>query len=150
MDLVLEKQLWVQRFRGEVLSIESKLACIMSQLRSNSDTWSANNVTSLQNASSHSVSLVHWYPPGKGWIRLHTDGASGGNPGKAGGGGVFGDHLGLWLSGFFRMSLVNQYRQFLLRSWEIKLPHCFREANSVADRLANIAVNGNGDLLVLQ
>ncbi|KAF2317163.1 hypothetical protein GH714_013018 [Hevea brasiliensis] len=46
--------------------------------------------------------------------------------------------------------LFNQCHQFLQRSWEIKLSHCFREVNSVADRLANIAFNGDRGLLVLQ
>ena len=36
----------------------------------------------------------------EGWYKLNTDGASFGNPGKVGGGGVIRDHGGTWIRGF--------------------------------------------------
>ena len=43
---------------------------------------------------------VKWNKPFNGWCKLNTDGASLGNPSKAGGGGVIPDHRGEWLKGF--------------------------------------------------
>ncbi|KAF2324537.1 hypothetical protein GH714_015105 [Hevea brasiliensis] len=34
-------------------------------------------------------------------------------------------------------------RALLSRAWEVKLDHCYREANQVADGLANMAVDSN-------
>ncbi|CAL1412749.1 unnamed protein product [Linum trigynum] len=43
---------------------------------------------------------VGWKPPTEGWIMLNTDGASNGNPGPAGAGGVLRDQMGHWVAGF--------------------------------------------------
>ena len=45
---------------------------------------------------------VCWAKPPFGWHKLNTDGASLGNPGKAGGGGLIQDHQGKWIKGFMR------------------------------------------------
>ena len=45
---------------------------------------------------------VQWTKPEAGWCKLNTDGASLGNPRKAGGGGLIRDHRGEWLKGFSR------------------------------------------------
>ncbi|KAG7599606.1 Endonuclease/exonuclease/phosphatase superfamily [Arabidopsis suecica] len=44
--------------------------------------------------------LIAWKPPGDDWIKLNTDGASQGNPGKATAGGVLRDSGGNWRGGF--------------------------------------------------
>ncbi|GKV27995.1 hypothetical protein SLEP1_g37098 [Rubroshorea leprosula] len=46
--------------------------------------------------------FVKWNPPPEGAIKLNTDGSAFGNPGMAGAGGVFRDHLGNWILGFSR------------------------------------------------
>lgn len=40
--------------------------------------------------------------PPEGWYKLNSDGASCGNPGKAGGGGLIRDCSGNWFKGFAR------------------------------------------------
>ncbi|KAG7615876.1 Ribonuclease H domain [Arabidopsis thaliana x Arabidopsis arenosa] len=44
--------------------------------------------------------MVKWEPPRSGWLKLNTDGASRGNPGRASAGGVLRDALGEWRGGF--------------------------------------------------
>lgn len=43
---------------------------------------------------------VKWTKPAEGWHKLNTDGASLGNPGKAGGEGIIRDSHGHWIKGF--------------------------------------------------
>ena len=45
---------------------------------------------------------MSWSKPPDGWFKLNTDGALGGNPGKAGGGGLIRDSSGHWVKGFAR------------------------------------------------
>ena len=45
---------------------------------------------------------VKWTKPNLGWVKLNTDGAVGGVPGKAGGGGVLCCSRGNWVTGFSR------------------------------------------------
>ena len=45
---------------------------------------------------------VSWIKPSSGWYKLNTDGASIGNPGKVGGGGVIRDCHGDWVKGYSR------------------------------------------------
>lgn len=40
---------------------------------------------------------VRWDFPNEGWVKLNTDGASKGNPGQAGAGGILGDATGMVL-----------------------------------------------------
>ncbi|KAH7840967.1 hypothetical protein Vadar_023977 [Vaccinium darrowii] len=46
------------------------------------------------------VLSVGWKAPSEGRFKLNTDGASKGNPGKAGVGGLIRDHKGEWVGGF--------------------------------------------------
>ena len=46
--------------------------------------------------------LVKWNKPPPGWYKLNIDGASLGNPGRAGGGGLIRDNLRNWFKGFSR------------------------------------------------
>ena len=50
----------------------------------------------------HGCILLKWNKPNVGWHKLNIDGASMGNPGRAGGGGVIWDHRGSWVQGFAR------------------------------------------------
>ncbi|GFY81999.1 hypothetical protein Acr_02g0002390 [Actinidia rufa] len=43
---------------------------------------------------------VGWKPPSTGMFKLNIDGASKGNPGKAGAGGLIRNHEGRWVAGF--------------------------------------------------
>lgn len=45
---------------------------------------------------------IRWNKPPNGWFKLNTDGASIGNSGKAGGGGLIRDSSGNWVKGFSR------------------------------------------------
>lgn len=45
---------------------------------------------------------VRWNKLAAGWFKLNTDGASFGNPGKAGGGGIIRNSHGHWVKGFSR------------------------------------------------
>ena len=48
------------------------------------------------------VNPICWNKPEPGWYKLNSDGASQGNPGCAGGGGLIRDHNGKWVKGFMR------------------------------------------------
>lgn len=45
---------------------------------------------------------IRWLKPLMNWLKLNTDGASLGNPGKVGRGGVIRDSAGRWVKGFSR------------------------------------------------
>ena len=59
---------------------------------------------------------MKWSSPPLGWFKLNTDGASLGNPGLAGGGGVIRNHLGDWVGGFSRAIGVTTSVQVELRA----------------------------------
>ena len=145
----------------------------------------------------HITGLVSWTTPHKGWVVFNTDGASKGNPGSAGGGGVLRGDRGEWkwaftenmgycssmkaelkailrglriakekgvsrllvrsdstvLVGMLRGemepnpehgALIEQCKRLVQEeSWKVQISHCYREANKVADMLANIGVTLN-------
>ncbi|KAK4385662.1 putative ribonuclease H protein [Sesamum angolense] len=47
-----------------------------------------------QQKISSRISIVKWIKPDRGWFKLNTDGASKGNPGIVGAGGIIRNHLG--------------------------------------------------------
>ncbi len=59
---------------------------------------------------------IKWKPPDLGWVKLNTDGASLGNPGIAGGGGLIRDSNGGWVGGFARAIGVTTSVQTELRA----------------------------------
>ena len=59
---------------------------------------------------------IKWKPPDLGWAKLNTDGASLGNPGIAGGGGLIRDTNGNWVGGFARTIGVTTSVQAELRA----------------------------------
>jgi ribonuclease HI len=59
---------------------------------------------------------IKWKPPDLGWAKLNTDGASLGNPGIAGGGGLIRDSNGGWVGGFARAIGVTTSVQAELRA----------------------------------
>ena len=60
------------------------------------------SVGKIKMQRSRVVVNVRWNKPPVGWFKLNTDGASMGNPGKAGGGGLIRDSAGFWVKGFSR------------------------------------------------
>ncbi|PWA90722.1 non-LTR retroelement reverse transcriptase [Artemisia annua] len=57
----------------------------------------------LKNQSTHKEKtevLIRWVAPPVNWVLLNTDGASRGNPGEAGGGGILQDSQGCFLRAF--------------------------------------------------
>ncbi|CAA0835161.1 Polynucleotidyl transferase- ribonuclease H-like superfamily protein, partial [Striga hermonthica] len=55
--------------------------------------------TTLPKIVNHAL-IIAWSPPTPGFVKLNTDGASFGNPGSAGAGGLIRDSVGNWLVGF--------------------------------------------------
>ncbi|XP_074299645.1 uncharacterized protein LOC141630789 [Silene latifolia] len=45
--------------------------------------------------------FIRWLPPPHGWVMLNTDAGSKGNPGLAGGGGIFRDETGNFITAYF-------------------------------------------------
>ena len=48
------------------------------------------------------VSPIRWNKPDQGWFKLNSDGASQGNLGRAGRGGLIRDHDGKWVKSYMR------------------------------------------------
>ncbi|XP_056697578.1 uncharacterized protein [Spinacia oleracea] len=147
---------------------------------------------------------VRWIAPREGWVKLNTDGASKGNPGRAGCGGVIrgnggeifdvyasncgtcsstkAELLGVvrglaiaWNAGFKKVvlsvdsevvvkllmetnipnsssfHLINRCKSMIKRhGWEVRVGHCYREANRAADWLANYGVNMEQRILLFE
>ena len=55
----------------------------------------------------HSIIPVCWNKPQEWWFKLNSDGASLGNLGKAGGGGLIRDSYGKWIKGYMRYFGIN-------------------------------------------
>ncbi|XP_071939035.1 uncharacterized protein [Coffea arabica] len=92
-----------------------------------------------QSRGSFGFKLVYWKPAIEGEFTLNTDGCSKGNPGLGGGrGGVLRDTAGRPLCPWHIRGEVRQIWN-LVRD-PSRFSHCFREANKVADALANVGV----------
>ena len=61
---------------------------------------------------------VRWMKPPMDWLKLNTNGASLGNPGKAGGGGVIRDSSGKWVKGFSRS--IGVATSVMAKCWAIR------------------------------
>ena len=59
-------------------------------------------VSKVKQATPRIVIPIKWSKPLPGWCKLNTDGASLGNLGKAGGGGLICDSEGRWIKGYSR------------------------------------------------
>ncbi|KAK9990739.1 hypothetical protein SO802_025724 [Lithocarpus litseifolius] len=59
-------------------------------------------VSKAKQVTSKAVIPIKWNKPIPGWHKLNTDGASLGNPGKAGGGGLIRNSDGVWIRGYSR------------------------------------------------
>ena len=62
--------------------------------------------------------LIRWERPGRGWFKLNTDGASLGNPGAAGGGGIIRNDVGIWVKAFVRN--IGNTTSFLVELWALR------------------------------
>lgn len=61
---------------------------------------------------------IRWEKPGRGWVKLNTDGSSLGNPGLAGGGGLIRDEEGAWVVGFARNIGISS--SFIAELWALR------------------------------
>ena len=61
---------------------------------------------------------VKWSKPLEQWFKLNTDGASSGNLGKAGGGGLIIDCNGKWIKGFSRS--IGHASNFVVEFWALR------------------------------
>lgn len=94
--------LWNWRNKGifeEYFIRPTDPSCFISQYAINiMDVRSCSDIACL--IHTRRIHHVRWIFPPDGWCKLNTDGASKGNPGIAGCGGVIRDSRGLWLSGY--------------------------------------------------
>jgi len=188
-------------FDGTILSVQTKVGILQNKYKEHRQAMHA-EVAGQSSQPHHEMGFIRWELAPEGWNTLNTDGASKGNPGLAGCGGVLRDDRGEWQWGFamnmgFCSSikaelmavlkglqvakdrgvqklwiksdsrvhvgmLLGDYKanpehgvlikhcKDLLRdsSWETEITHCFREANKVADKLANLGVNLDGAFML--
>ncbi|CAL1357331.1 unnamed protein product [Linum trigynum] len=99
--------LWKNRttasFKGmsAALSSSSLAHSIVTKAKLWSDSWHAPELflNHKRNPVERVAAAVGWTPLLEGWVLLNTDGASNGNPGPAGAGGIVRDSMGNWLGG---------------------------------------------------
>lgn len=99
--------------------------------------------------------LIGWNFTPITFIKLNTDGASKGNPGPAGAGGVFRDHSGDWMLGYTRH--IGYATNSIAEAWAIrdglqvatqkKFSHILVESDS--QTIINLLTNGISDLHIL-
>ncbi|CAL1377168.1 unnamed protein product [Linum trigynum] len=87
---------------GSALSAPSLTHSITTKSKLWTDSWNASDLLSSHRnrRAERVVADIGWSPPSQGWVMVNTDGASNGNPGAAGAGGVIRDMMVNWLGGF--------------------------------------------------
>ncbi|CAL1371641.1 unnamed protein product [Linum trigynum] len=87
---------------GAALTAPSLMHSIITKSRIWNESWQAPELflSHKKHKADRVIAAVGWTPPAEGWVMVNTDGASNGNPGPAGAGGVVRDTLGNWLGGF--------------------------------------------------
>ncbi|CAL1387602.1 unnamed protein product [Linum trigynum] len=63
------------------------------------------------------MAYIHWCFPRSGWLKLNVDGASEGNSGLAGAGGIIRDECGKWVAGF--VAKIGEALAALAELWAI-------------------------------
>ncbi|OMP01255.1 reverse transcriptase [Corchorus capsularis] len=117
--------------------------------------------------------MIHWCPPPALKVKVNTDGASRGNSGVAGAGGVIRDAGGSWLDEGFREvicevdamvilelpksanvslhplgALIIDIREILARNWDCIYQHTLREGNFCADLMSKMGCELDNDFQI--
>ncbi|CAL1407011.1 unnamed protein product [Linum trigynum] len=90
------------RGKTTALSAPTLEHSIMTKAKMWHDSWHAPTLIpdSRARPAARQWENIGWSPPLEGWVTLNVDGASNGNPGPAGAGGVIRGSTGLWVGGF--------------------------------------------------
>ncbi|KAE8680494.1 hypothetical protein F3Y22_tig00111388pilonHSYRG00182 [Hibiscus syriacus] len=104
------------------------------------------------------IHTVAWSPPLNSFLKLNTDGASQGNPGVAGAGGLLRDEMGHWgvrgSAGVCSSVAAELYAiRMIYRlhgSLDIDFRHTYREGNFCVDALTNMGCSLEDDLMIFQ
>ncbi|KAL9236717.1 hypothetical protein vseg_011353 [Gypsophila vaccaria] len=200
---------WTWRWRNcRVFDKESEipgnpLGFLLKRLQETVAAIARNESLFKQQSALRKEVFVRWAPPPYGWFVLNIDGASRGNPGSSGAGGIIRDDAGCFRRAFAlklgistsmkaeiiafarglmmandlhipklliqtdSLMLVEMLqrkesllsRPYLLKAcrelmeghqWQVVIQHIYREANSSADWLANVAIDQEERLTVFE
>ncbi|KAF7827616.1 MLP-like protein 28 [Senna tora] len=96
--------IWKQRNTCVFYGVQDNAMALLSHIRA--------HVNYLREAYSHNIEvaskplhrniMVSWVPPEEGWLKFNFDGSQRLNSNKISCGGVFRDHNGSWVTGFYR------------------------------------------------
>ena len=75
-------------------------------------------VAKIRSQNSRVAIPIRWLKPPMNWLKHNTDGASFGNPGKTGWGGVIRDSAGRWVKGFSRS--IGLAINVMVECWALK------------------------------
>ncbi|CAL1358711.1 unnamed protein product [Linum trigynum] len=107
------------RFKGlsSTLTPPSLAHSILAKTKLWSEAWSAPSLLPSRRATpvNRVMADIAWSSPVEGWVKLNIDGASNGNPGMAGVGGVLRDSMGHWIVGF--MAKIGEATAALAELW---------------------------------
>ncbi|CAL1398877.1 unnamed protein product [Linum trigynum] len=118
--------LWKNRctgcFKGvtATLSAPSLSHSIMHRVNLWHKAWSAPSIVpgKPRMIQEERVESIGWLAPPRGWMKLNVDGASAGNPGIAGAGGLIRDDQGRWIAGF--VAKIGETSAALAELWAIR------------------------------